>query len=198
MPMGTPPAEADWQSASRGHPQNESKDIDVLLGVRSHQVDEQAPQRCFSIGAEPPSESPQLSAISQFVSEEGSSLRSESPVLAVHWKDGDDFFGHPFRPTPRDRVGKILEHPMVSLLVIKNQLDQIPSSCGLSLFDESLVALQKFRFLAAVSVQCLDDLVGRNAGTRSAQPLECLFKPRHHKNSVGFDACPRQSLRSLP
>ena len=55
----------------------------MLLCVRSHQIDEQAPQRCVSIGAEPPSESPQLSAISQFVSEEGSSLCSESGVLTV-------------------------------------------------------------------------------------------------------------------
>jgi len=100
----------------------------VLLGVRSHQVDEQAPHGGIVIGTEPLPESPQLSAISQLVSQEGSSLRSESPVLAVSWKDGDDLFGHPFRPAPGDRVGKFLEHPVVSLLVIENQLDQIPSS----------------------------------------------------------------------
>jgi hypothetical protein len=73
---------------------------------------------------------------------------------------------------------------VVSLLVIKNQLDQIPSSWGLCLLDEPLVALQKFCFLATVSVQCFYDLVGRDAGTRSAQPLEGLFKPGHHKDSV--------------
>ena len=160
VPMSTPSEKAECASASGGDPQNESKDVDVFLGVRSHQVDEHAPQGCFPIGAEPPPESPQLSAISQFVFQENSSLRSERPVLAFSWKDGDDFFGHPFRPTPHDRIGEFLEHPMMSLLVIENQLDQIPSSRGLCLLDEPLVALQKSCFLATVSVQCFYNLMG--------------------------------------
>ena len=77
---------------------------------------------------------------------------------------------------------------MVSLLVIENQLDQIPSSWGLCLLDKPLVALQEFCFVATVSVHRFYDLVGENAGTRGAQSLEGLFKPGHHKNSVGGDA----------
>jgi hypothetical protein len=121
------PEVAELASALGGDPQNESKDIDVLLGIRSHQVDEQAPQGGVSIGAEPLSEAPQLLSISQLVSQEGSSLGSESSFVAVPWKDWNDFFGHPLRPTPGDRVGEFLEHPVMSFLVIENQLDQIPS-----------------------------------------------------------------------
>ena len=132
----------------------------MLLGIRSHQVDEQAPQGDFSIGAESPAESPQLTAISQLVSQECSSLRSESPVFAVSWKDGNHFFGHPFRPAPGDRVGEFLEDPVVPLFVIEDQLDQIPSSRRLCLLDEPLIALQEFCFLATVSVQCFYDVIG--------------------------------------
>ena len=122
------PEVAEFASSLRSDPQNESKDIDVLLGIRSHQVDEQAPHGGISIGAEPPSEAPQLNSISQLVSQEDSSLGSESPFVAVPWKDWDDFFGHPLRPTPGDRVCELLEHPVMSFLVIENELDQIPSS----------------------------------------------------------------------
>ena len=69
-----------------------------------------------------------MSAISQLVAQEGSSLRSQRPVLAVPRKDGDDFVGHPFCSAPGDRIGEFLEHPVVTLLIIENQLDQIPST----------------------------------------------------------------------
>jgi len=142
------------------------------------------------MGAESPPESSQLRAISQLVSQEGSSLRSERPVAAVRWKDGDDVFGYPFCPAPGDRVGQVPEDPVVSLLVIENQLDQIPSSRGLCFLDEPLVALQKLCFLATVSVQCFDDLVGRDAGTRGAQPFGGLLKSGGHTDSLGGDAGP--------
>jgi hypothetical protein len=65
--MSTPPEVAECESAAGGGSQNEAKDIDVFLGIRSHQVDEQAPQGGISIGAEPPPEAPQLRAIAQLV-----------------------------------------------------------------------------------------------------------------------------------
>ena len=117
------------ESVSGAVPQNEAKGVDVLLSVRAHEVDEQAPQWVIAIGVEPPPKSAQLRAISQLVSQEGSSLRPERPVTAVLcWKDRDDCLGPAFRPAPCDRVGERFEHLVVSLLVLDNQLNQISSS----------------------------------------------------------------------
>jgi len=117
------------ESVSGAVPQDEAKAVDVLLSVRAHEVDEQAPQWVITIGVEPPPKSAQLRAISQLVSQEGSSLRPERPVTAVLcWKARDDCLRPAFRPAPGDRVGERLEHLVVSLLVLDNQLDQISSS----------------------------------------------------------------------
>ena len=183
--MSTAPERVGCESALGGHPQNEAKDLDVLLGVGSHQVDEESPHGGIPIGAEPLPESSQLSTISQLMAQEGSSLRSQNPVLAGAAEDGDDLFGHPFRPAPGDGVGEILEDPVVPLLIIENQLNQIPRSRRLCLLDEPLVPLKKFCFLTSVSVQCFYDLVGRDAGTRGAQPLEGLLKSGRHDDSFG-------------